>query len=105
MLVFWQLAIATTCVGIYLWFQEPQATLPVQQWGLIMLSAVISYACSFILYLYGMRHIPTALSAFLLGLIPVFGVLLSIVFLDEHLSRLSWRSFALVLALTILLSR
>ena len=66
-------------------------------------SGVMIYGVSFLLYLYGLRLASIALSAFVLCLTPVFGMVFSYLLLGEHInSAYGWIGFIMVVVSMIL---
>ena len=105
LLVFWQLLAATLAVAAIVWLNGDLPQLSAHVTPLVCASGIVTYALSFILYLYGMRYIPVSVSAFLLCLTPVFGVALSVLLLGERLSVGNGAGIVLVIAALVALSR
>lgn len=64
----------------------------------------LGVACSWLAYLLwnkGMGSVPANLSGLLIALEPVFGVLLAVLLLGEHLTPLSWIGIALIIGATL----
>lgn len=62
----------------------------------IILSGLLYYALAYWLYLRALRSMPASVAGSFFNLIPVFGVMGSLVFLGESLSPLQWLGAALI---------
>lgn len=65
----------------------------------------LGIACSWFAYWLwnkGMNRVPANLSGLLIALEPIFGVILAVIILNEHLSLLSWMGIVMVIGATLL---
>jgi len=60
-------------------------------------SGLMYYVAAFWFYLRGLRSVPASTAAMFFNLIPVFGIALSYVFLDERLAMVQWLGAAAIL--------
>lgn len=64
-------------------------------------SGILYYAAAYWFYLGALRGVPASIAAFSFYLIPVFGVLGSLVLLGEHLGAVQWLGVALVMTAVV----
>jgi drug/metabolite transporter (DMT)-like permease len=64
-------------------------------WG--AMSGVMYYAAAFWLYLRALRRVPASIAGVFLNLIPVFGVGIAFIFLDERLTEVQWLGAIMIL--------
>ena len=76
---------------------------PVSAWLWAMLNGVVQYTLAFSLYLYALQRIPATTAAPFLTLIPIFGVLGSVLFLGESFTPLQLIGGSLILAALFIL--
>lgn len=62
------------------------ARIPAGAWAAALLSGVIGYAASFLLYNYAIKAVPATTASMVLSLIPVFGLGCAVALLPEHLT-------------------
>lgn len=104
-LLFWQLSY---CVVAIVAYQAVRGELSVHlsQINIYAVSSgALTYGLSFYFYLWGMKYIPTSLSAILLCLTPIFGVLLSVAFLSESVTQQNMLGFGMILVSSYFLTR
>jgi drug/metabolite transporter (DMT)-like permease len=68
-------------------------------------SGALVYGLSFYFYLVGMQTLPTHLSAILLCLTPIFGVVFSVLFLSESINAQNIVGFAMILLASVFVTR
>lgn len=102
--LFWQLSMCTLAIWMYQSFTVGVAISPDDVTIYSTGSGILAYGLSFYFYLMGLRHIPTSLAAVLLCFTPIFGVLLSMLFLSESMSLQSALGFAMILTATFFIS-
>lgn len=104
-LLFWQLSFCIVLVIGYLMLRG-QFSLHVNQFNVYAVSSgALAYGLSFYFYLWGMKYIPTSLSAILLCLTPIFGVSLSVLFLSETINSQNIVGFVMILLSSIFITR
>ena len=104
-LLFWQLSYCTVLVIGYLMLRG-EFSLHIAQFNIYAVSSgVLAYGMSFYFYLLGMKYIPTSLSAILLCLTPIFGVIFSVLFLSETINIQNIVGFAMIFVSSVFISR
>lgn len=74
---------------------------PLQDVTTIVLSGLLYYALAYWLYLHALRSMPASVAGSFFNLIPVFGVVGSLIFLGERLAPLQWLGAALIVGAAI----
>jgi len=74
-------------------------------WIAFAFQALLMYGLSMVLFFYVLQHLDVTVASMCVYLIPVFGVLLAIVFLGERLSPVALAGAAIVLAATVLIMK
>lgn len=72
------------------------ATIPFRDIATLILSGFLYYALAYWLYLHALRSMAASVAGSFFNLIPVFGVMGSLVFLGEHLTLSQWLGAALI---------
>jgi drug/metabolite transporter (DMT)-like permease len=104
-LLFWQLSCCTVLVVGFLVLRG-EFSLQVDQFNVYSVSSgALAYGMSFYFYLKGMKYIPTSLSAILLCLTPIFGVLFSVLFLSETINAQNMVGFSIILVSSFWVTR
>ncbi len=80
------------------------AQIPVQAWGLAILSGLVYYGLAFWFYLSGLRRVPASEAGVFINLVPVFALAGAYGLLGESLGPIQWLGCGLVLAAVIGLS-
>jgi drug/metabolite transporter (DMT)-like permease len=78
--------------------------IPVQAWGLAVLSGLVYYGLAFWFYLSGLRRVPASEAGLFINLVPVFALAGAYGLLGESLRPIQWLGCGLVLAAVIGLS-
>jgi drug/metabolite transporter (DMT)-like permease len=87
------LAIATA-MGEY----QPQGIISIGAWTSAVISGCLYYGIAFWLYLTGLRHTPASSAGQYINLIPVFGIAVSRILLDEQLTTIQWFGAVIIVA-------
>lgn len=93
---------ALTCLPFSLALTETQSI--AWNWQGSVSLIYLGVCCSWLAYFLwnkGMNHVPANTSGLIISLEPVFGVILAIVLLGEHLSLLSWLGIGLIITVTL----
>ncbi len=105
-IIFCQLSLCFGLVLVYFMLKGFNISLLLSHFNIYSISSgIITYSLSFVLYFWGAKRVSHSLSAFLINLIPLFGVSLSVVFLKESLNLIGWLGFFLTILFLVLLSR
>ncbi|SFA86744.1 Threonine/homoserine efflux transporter RhtA [Bacillus sp. cl95] len=94
-------------VGLFaMGFQSSAISLPetVSGWGIILSLALISTVLPFFFFFEGLQMVGATKASILSMLEPVFAVVLSAIFLGEHLSLLQWFGMVIVIFSSLLVS-
>ena len=78
---------------------------PMQGWALALTSGIVQYACAFWFYLWALKGLSAGVAGLYLSLIPVFGLLVAIPVLGDHLSAVQWLGAALIIGSVMVLTR
>lgn len=81
------------------------AAVPLKDIATIIFSGLLYYALAYWLYLQALRSIPASVAGSFFNLIPVFGVIGSLVFLHESLTPLQWLGAALIIGAAMVILR
>jgi drug/metabolite transporter (DMT)-like permease len=73
-------------------------------WVLAAASGIIQYACAFWLYLWALKGLSASVAGLFLNLIPVFGLLIAMPVLGDHLSATQWIGAALIIGSVVVLT-
>jgi drug/metabolite transporter (DMT)-like permease len=104
-IIFWQLTVCFGLVLVYFMFKGANTSLLLSHFNIYSISSgIITYSLSFVLYFWGCKHISHSLSAFLINLIPIFGVALSVILLKENLNLIGWAGFFMAIVFLVLLT-
>jgi drug/metabolite transporter (DMT)-like permease len=76
-----------------------------QGWALAVISGIVQYACAFWFYLWALKGLSASVAGLYLSLIPVFGLLIAIPVLGDHLIAVQWLGAALIIGSVVVLTR
>jgi drug/metabolite transporter (DMT)-like permease len=75
-----------------------------QGWALAVASGIVQYACAFWFYLWALKGLSAGVAGLYLSLIPVFGLLVAIPVLGDHLTAVQWLGAALIVGSVVVLT-
>jgi drug/metabolite transporter (DMT)-like permease len=108
-LIYSYIAASLASLPVLVWREpgslEKLAELNIPAWAAFAFLAVFMYTVSMLLFFYVLEHIPVTVASASLYLVPVFGVLLAVVLLDERMSATAIIGAAVVLTATVLIMR
>jgi drug/metabolite transporter (DMT)-like permease len=76
-----------------------------EAWVLAVASGIIQYACAFWLYLWALKGLSASVAGLYLSLIPVFGLLIALPVLGDHLTAWQWMGATLIVGSVAVLTR
>jgi len=108
-LIFSYVTASLASLPILLW-QEPDciarlATLNTAAWVAFAFLALCMYGASMLLFFYVLQYLPVTVASASMYLVPVFGVVLAMVLLGEHLNTYAIVGSAVVLVSTVLIMK
>lgn len=91
-----------------LFWQEPDclarfASFDASAWAAFAFLAIFMYGASMLLFFYVLQFLPVTVASMSLYLVPIFGVILAVVVVGEHLSAATIAGAAVVLVSTVLI--
>jgi drug/metabolite transporter (DMT)-like permease len=108
-LIYSYFAASIASLPVLLWVEPNSfaklATLDASAWAAFAFLAIFMYTVSMLLFFYVLEHIPVTVASASLYLVPLFGVLLATVLLDERMSPAALVGAAVVLSATVLIMR
>jgi drug/metabolite transporter (DMT)-like permease len=104
-LLFWQLSVCTGLLIGTLLFRGALSLHADQFNAYAVSSGALVYGLSFYFYLLGMQTLPTHLSAILLCLTPIFGVVFSVLFLSESINAQNIVGFVMILVASVFVTQ
>jgi drug/metabolite transporter (DMT)-like permease len=75
-----------------------------QGWVLAVASGIVQYACAFWFYLWALKGLSASVAGLYLSLIPVFGLLVAIPALGDHLTAVQWLGATLIIGSVMVLT-
>jgi drug/metabolite transporter (DMT)-like permease len=108
-LIFSYVTASLASLPVLLW-QEPDcltklASLDMSGWLAFAFLAIFMYGVSMLLFFYVLQYLPVTVASMSLYLVPIFGVILAVLVLGEHLSAFMVIGAAVVLVSTILIMK
>ena len=108
-LIFSYVTASLASLPVLLW-QEPDclaklAALDLPGWLAFAFLAIFMYGASMLLFFYVLQYLPVTVASMSLYLVPIFGVILAVLVLGEHLSAFTVIGAAVVLVSTVLIMK
>ena len=108
-LIFSYITASLASLPVLLW-KEPDCLgrltqLGLSGWVAFIFLAIFMYVVSMLLFFYVLQYLPVTIASMSLYLVPIFGVILAIVLLGEHLNTFAICGAAVVLVSTVLVMK
>jgi len=108
-LIFSYITASLASLPVLMW-QEPDCltrlgAFDAQAWLAFAFLAIFMYGASMLLFFYVLQYLPVTVASMSLYLVPIFGVILAIILVGEHLNAFAVAGAAVVLSSTVLIMR
>ncbi len=108
-LIFSYVTASLASLPVLIW-QEPDcltrlAALNTQGWLAFAFLAIFMYGASMLLFFYVLQYLPVTVASMSLYLVPIFGVILAVLVVGEHLNAFMVAGAAVVLVSTVLIMK